>query len=104
MVLDVQVTAPPVLQINLMDPPVPRLESELVAEIDEREHDEQDVGVNKSARVEWREGRPALDQGEDNVCSETEPGVVRVPQGFKGELRGRVALGGPRLAEANVRE
>lgn len=102
--LDVKISPPAAPQVNLVETPVPRFEGELVAKVDDGEHDQQDVRVHKPARVEGGERRPPLNQGEDGVGDEPEPRVEWVPDGPEGQLARGVALDCPGLAEADVRE
>lgn len=103
-VLDMEIPPPPAHQVNLVETPVPGLEGELVAKVDDGEHHQQDVRVYKPARVERGERRPPLDKGEDDVGNEPEPRVERVPDGPEGQLARGVALDCPGLAEADVCE
>src|SRR4051812_33155008 len=69
-----QVPPPPGQQINLLQPPVSRLEGDLVAEVDKREERQEDVGVDKITRNERRESAPTLHQGKEDVGAKTEVG------------------------------
>ncbi|TKW50162.1 hypothetical protein CTA1_1092 [Colletotrichum tanaceti] len=100
----VQVPPPAREQVDLARPPEARLEPELIPEPDQREQGQQDVGVDEGAGVKGRQGRPALDEGQEDVGRQAEVGVPGVPQRHEGQRALGVALGPPRPAEADVDE
>jgi hypothetical protein len=81
-----------------------RLVPELVGEEDNWEKREQDVGVDKVSSSEWRQCRPSLYEGEEDVGGKSKVCDEWVGHGLEGEFVGGSSLRLPGSSESDMGE
>ncbi|KFY49598.1 hypothetical protein V496_09890 [Pseudogymnoascus sp. VKM F-4515 (FW-2607)] len=101
---DIDVRTAPMIQVHVLDFLPLRLVHPLEDPEDYWEQHKQDIRVNERSGLEGCQCSPTLDQRQEYVGPEPEPGIVRVQPGAVGEIFDATSLDGPGATEADVDE
>lgn len=100
----VQIHSPPTVQIDApaaLDR-VGAAPEQLADSVYDSKQRNKNVSIHKVARVKWRQCSPALDQGQEDTSSETNPGKIRESHCLVRQLADASALDLPGAAESDV--